>query len=205
MQSWRNLLMVLLVMMGVGSLSFDGLLYNVCQQQKAQIQAMKDKQNVEYEFNTSKFKYQDDQIRSLKEDLENIQAQIKEQEDSLSNQKDVLMQEAQKRQALEDQDKRIIMALSGIKTSADATQEDMKSWQKDYVAVLAQLGTKMDNTQAQIKELDDNIAALDIPQLKADVNALQVGITKLNQSATQLPADTSDQEQKIEHSQMSSP
>ena len=58
-------------------IAFNVLLYNSFEQQKKDINAIKDKQDVEAEFNSNKFKYQQDQIERISKDLEDASSRSK--------------------------------------------------------------------------------------------------------------------------------
>ena len=80
---------------------------------------------------------------------------------------------------LEDENKSIQTSLVDIKAEADAIKQNMKGWQKDYVSVLAELEKKNDDAQNAIKSLEKNLAALNIPKLKEDINSLKADIGKM--------------------------
>ena len=172
MNVWVILFRVIVLLIGVIVLSFDVLLYNICEQQKSAIISVKDRQEVESEFNVNKFKTLQDQIDHAGKDLEDARQQIKEQ-------KDALLQEVEKRQEVETENKSVQTSLIDIKAEADAIKQDMKDWQKDYVAVLAQLEKKMDNSQDEIKAFENNLTALNIPELKENINSLKTDIEKI--------------------------
>ena len=138
-------------------------------------------QQTDSQGNSNKFKNQQDQIEGLSRDLVDVRQQIKNQNDDLTGQKGALLQEAEKRQQVEDENKGIQTSLTGIKAEADAIKQDMKGWQKDYVSVLADLSKKMDDSQNEIKVLEDNLVALNIPELKENIKSLQTTNDKMNQ------------------------
>ena len=80
---------------------------------------------------------------------------------------------------LEDENKSIQTSLVDIKAEADAIKQNMKGWQKDYVSVLAELEKKNDDAQNAIKSLEKNLAVLNIPKLKEDINSLKADIGKM--------------------------
>jgi chromosome segregation ATPase len=157
MQSWVILFRVIFLIIGIILLSLDALLYNSFEKQKIELDSMKDKQDVEAEFNSNKFKYQEEQIERISQDLENAQQQIKDQ-------KDALMQEIEKRQQTDTESKGVQTSLVDIKAETDAIKQDMKGWQKDYVSILAQLEKKMDDSQEDIKKVTESLDSL-----KADI------------------------------------
>ena len=65
-------------------IAFNVQLYNLFEQQKSTLSAIKDKQDVEAEFNSNKFKYQADQIERVSKDLEDAKEQIQDQSDALA-------------------------------------------------------------------------------------------------------------------------
>lgn len=178
-------------------IAFNVQLYNLFEQQKSTLSAIKDKQDVEAEFNSNKFKYQADQIERVSKDLEDAKEQIQDQSDALAQQKvalaaqkddlaaqkDSLVQEAQKRQELENNSKAIQLSLVDIKAGSDAIKQDMKEWQKAYVTVLAELEKKMDSSQTQMKSVETNLQALNIPELKQNIESLKTDVEKISQAS----------------------
>jgi predicted nucleic acid-binding Zn-ribbon protein len=130
-------------------------------------------QKAESQINSNKFKYQQDQIERIGKDLEDVRQQIKDQKDTGKN---------------------IQTSLVDFKAEADATKQDMKIWQKDYVSVLAGLEKKMDDSQDEIKSLESNLVALNIPELKKNLNTLEADLEKV----------TSAPEKKIERNHLES-
>lgn len=198
MKPWDNILKGVLLIIGIIIIAFNVLLYNFCEQQKVELSSIKDKQDVESEFNSNKFKYQEDQIERLNKDLEDAQQQIK-------GQNDALLQEIEKGQQIENDSKGVQNSLVDIKAEADAIKQDMKGWQKDYVSVLAEIEKKMDDSQNETKSLEDNFTALNIPELKENINSLKADIEKVthppdNSLSNTLP--TSDN--KVDNSQLGS-
>jgi len=157
MKLWLNIFRVLILIIGIIALAFDALLYNFCEKQKSELSAWSDRQKLESQVNGNKFKFQQDQIDRLSKDLEDAQQQINDQNGSLADQKDALaaqkeafLGEVEKRQEIENENKTIQSSLVDIKAESDAIKHDMKVWQKDYAAVLAQLAKKMDDIQSEI-------------------------------------------------------
>jgi len=190
MKSWANLFKVIFLIVGIIVLCFGANLYNLCDQQKAQIDNISKQQQLEAGANATKFKEQQEQIERIIKSLEGTVQQIKDQEDSidqqkdaLTAQKDALLQEVEKRQKMENESKSIQISLVDIKAEADAMKQDMKVWQKDYVSVLAELDKKMDDSQDAIKTLDNNLTALNIPELKENIKSLKVDIDKITHPA----------------------
>ncbi|MDE2222048.1 MAG: hypothetical protein KGK03_03145 [Candidatus Omnitrophica bacterium] len=124
-------------------IAVDVQLTIVCRQQKAAIDAIKEKQDVEAEFNSRKFNYQQDQIEHLSRSLQDISRQINAQQ---------------------DENKSIETDMVDIKAEADAVKQQAQGWQKDYVSVLAQFEKKLDEAQGEIKSLEKSVAALKIPR-----------------------------------------
>ena len=205
MKLWENIFRVIILIMGIVVIVYNAQLFIYCKEQRTQLSSIRDKQDIEAEFNSNKFKYQQDQIERISKDLEDARQQIKGQKDALSGQKDALadqkdslLQEIQKRQQVENEAKGLQTSLVDIKAEADAIKQDMKGWQKDYVGVLAQLDKGIDNIQEQIKGLHDNLNSYNIPDLNQKISSLQSQVDKIAQS----PAVTSISpapEQKIEH------
>jgi predicted nucleic acid-binding Zn-ribbon protein len=104
---------------------------------------MSDQQKADAQVAGNKFKYQQDQIENLSKDLEDAQQRIKDQDDALSDQKEV--------------GKNIQTSLMDIKAEADAIKQDVKAWQKDDVGVLAGLQKSVEDLQGQIKTLHENL------------------------------------------------
>lgn len=176
--SWANFFRLIVLILGIIVVSFDALLYNFCEKQNTELNAIKDKQDVEAEFNSNKFKYQEDQIERVSKGLEDAQQQIKDQKDVLAEQKEAFLQEVEKRQEVANENKSIQTSLVDIEAETDAIKQDMKSWQKDYVSVLAELTKKMDDSQDEMKSFENNLTALNIPELKDNIKSLQADIEK---------------------------
>ncbi len=171
MKPLDKLFRVILLLIGIAVLSFNARLYYLYDQQTKAVNAIKDQQKMDAQVNSNKFKYQEDQMANLNKDLEDAQQQIKTQNDALTDekdalaaQKDALLQEVEKRQQVANESKSIQTSLVDIKAEADAIKQDMKEWQRDYVSVLAELEKKMDDSQAEIKSVNDNVNSL-----KADI------------------------------------
>ncbi len=156
MKQWINIFRVIILIIGIIVLSFDVLLYNFYEQQRTALNSMRDQQEVESEFNSNKFKYQQDQIDRISKDLEDADQQIKGQNGALSDQK--------------DESKSIQTSLVDIKAEADAIKQDMKEWQKDYASVLAQFEKKMDDSQVNINSLKADIEKITPAPKKNDKN-----------------------------------
>ena len=178
MKLWANIFKVILLVIGIVVIAFNAQLYNFCKQQKAQLNSIKDRQDVEAEFNTNKFKYQADQIERLSKDLEDARQQIKDQREGSRD---------------------IQTSLIDIKAEADAIKQDMKGWQKDYVSVLAELEKKTDDSRAETKVFENNLMALNIPELKDNINSLKALIEKMNHPQdSSLPAAALKPDKKAE-------
>ena len=194
-----NISKTIFILIGLIVIALNVQLYIYCKEQRTELNAMKDKQDVESEFNTNKFKYQEELIDHVSKVLVDARRQIKDQKSDLADQKSSLLQEVEKRSQLEDDSKGIQTSLVDIKAEADAMKEDMKGWQKDYVAVLAQLEKGVNNIQVQIKSLHDNIDADDIPDISQKLNSLQAEVDKIaNPPANDLTNADSTPEQKAE-------
>jgi len=192
MKLWDIIFKVIILIMGVIVIAFNAQLYIYCKQQRVELNSIKDKQDVEAEFNSNKFKYHEDQIDRLNKDLESLRGQVKEQ-------KDALLQEADKRQQLESEGKNVQASLVDVKAEADAIKQDMKGWQKDYVGVLAQLDKGIDNVQGQIKALHNSLNSLNIPDLNQKIDSLQLEVQKIAHPPANDPINTPpDSEKKIE-------
>ena len=183
----------LILIIGVLAIAFDVLLYNSYGKQKIEIETIRKQQQVETQVNDNKSKYQQELIERISKDLGSIEGQIKDQNDSLITQKDALLQEEEKRQQVDNENKSVQISLVDIKAEADAIKQDMKSWQKDYVTVLAELEKKMDDSQAEITSVKSNLDSLNIPELEKSINLLKTDIEKMmhpsdNSSPNVLPA-----------------
>jgi hypothetical protein len=183
MKLWDIIIKVAILVIAVGVIGFDLLLYKSFENQKSELSSVKDKQDVEAEFNSNKFKFQQDQIDRISKDLEDAQKQLKEEKIALDDQNNSLIQEAQKRQQVEDDSKNVQTSLVDIKAEADAIKQDMKTWQKDYVSVLAELEKKMDASETETKALETNLMALNIPELKESIGSLRVEIEEMSHPA----------------------
>ena len=190
----------LILIIGVLAIAFDVLLYNSCEKQKMETEIIKKQQQVETQANDNKSKYQQEQIERITKNLENLEQQIKDQNDSLIAQKDALLGEVEKRQQVESENKSVQISLVDIKAEADALKQDMKGWQKDYVTVLAELEKKMDDSQAEITSVKNNLDALNIPELEKSINLLKTDIEKMMRpSDNSLPNALSPTEKKVEN------
>ena len=186
MKLWGNLFKALVLIIVLLAIAFDVLLYNFCEKQRIQLDSISKQQKLESQLNDNKFKYQQGQVERISNDLLNIELQIKnqseslvQQKDALAAQKDTLLQEVEKRQQIENDSKSIQTSLVDIKAEADAIKQDVKGWQKDYVSVLAELEKKMDDSQGEIKSLEKNLVALNIPELKMNIDSLKADIEKI--------------------------
>jgi len=190
----------IILFIGLLVIAFNAQLYNVFEQQKNEINTMNDLQKTDEQVNSNKFKYQQDQIERLGKDLEDAQQQIKDQ-------KDALLQEAEKRQQVESQSKSIQTSLVDIKAEADAIKQDMKGWQKDYVTVLAELEKKMDSSQDELKHFEDNLNSLNIPELKENINSLKAEIEQMTHppdNGLPVASSSSAPEKKIDRTEIQS-
>jgi chromosome segregation ATPase len=183
MKTWNIFFKVLIFIIGVAAIAFDGLLYNSYEKQKTENLGF----NKEQQVYDKRFKYEQEQIEGISRDLQAALQQIKDQSDSLADQKealatqkDALFQEIEKRQQIADENKNIQSSLVDARAEADAIKQDVKGWQKDYVTVLADLGKKADDSQAEIKSLQDKLAALNIPELKNSIDSLKADVEKIS-------------------------
>lgn len=143
MKLWVNIFRGIVLIIGIIVIAFNAQLYLLCKQQSIELNSTKGQQDVESEFNSNKFKYQQDQIDRISKDIGDARQQIKD---------------------LKDAGKSIQTSLVDIKAEADAIKQETKGWQKDYVSVLAQLDKKMDDSQDETKRLEDRLDSL-----KADI------------------------------------
>ncbi len=180
MKLGENILRIMTIIVGVIIIAFNVLLYNFCEREKSVLENIGEQQKTESKVNTNRFKYQELQIEHLTNDLQDAQAQIKDQKEALASQKDALLQEVERRQQIETEGKNVQSSLVDIKAETDAIKQSMKGWQKDYVTVLAKLEKKMEDSQSETKGLEENLAALNIPELKEDINSLKTEIEKSN-------------------------
>jgi len=179
-----NLFRVIIFLAVASIVVFDALLYNFCEKQRVEIDSVREKVDVEAEFNSGKFKYEQDQIRYLTQDLQAAQEELKTTESALAQQNDELLQESQKRQQLEDVDNNLQSSLEAVKKQEHVTEMEMKGWQKDYVSVLAVQGKKIDGSQDRLNTLQQDLAALDISGLKSELDTLKAQVQQLGQSGT---------------------
>ena len=214
MKLWDIVFRVIILIMGVIVIAFNGELYIYCKQERVELNSVKDKQDVEAEFNSNKFRYQEDQIERLSKSLEDARRQIDDQKDALADQKDTLaaqkealasqkdslLQEVEKRQELDNENKGLQTSLTDIRAEGDALKQESKEWQRDYVAVLARLGKKMDNSEEEMKSLENNLMALNIPELKAQIKSLKADLEKISHPPdNNLPGALPDPDKKIEY------
>lgn len=170
-----NIFRVIVLILGILAVTFDGLLYLSFEKQRDELDSIRDKQDVESEFNINKFKYQQDQIEHLSQDLEEVHQQIKDQ-------KEALLAEIEKRKEVENEGKDVQNSLVDIKAEADAIKQYVQGWQKDYVTVLAQLEKKMGDSQDEIKNLEASITA--------SINSLKADIEKMSHPSDNIISDT---------------
>jgi len=207
-----NISKVIFILIGLIVIALNVQLYIYCKEQRTELNAMKGKQDVESEFNTNKFKYQEELIDHVSKVLEDARRKIKEQKEALDDQKNdladqkgSLLQEVEKRSQLENDSKGIQTSLVDIKAEADAIKQDMKGWQKDYVSVLAELEKKMDQSQEETKALENNLTSLNIPELKENINSLKADIENMTHPVDNSSTGTSpDTEKKVEHDNLGS-
>ena len=206
MKQWINIFKVFILITGLVAMIFEAQLYILFKHQKNELESVKSKLDVESEFNSNKFKYQADQIERLSKDLEDSLQMIRDQKDALADQKDALVQEAEKRQQVENASRDVQTSLVDIKAEADAIKQEMKGWQKDYVGVLADLEKKMDSSQEETKALETNLTALDIPDLKENINSLKADIEKMNHPTDNIISDAVPAPEKTAvHDEVTSP
>jgi chromosome segregation ATPase len=164
MRFWVILFRIVILLLFLASLGFDVLLYKAFEQQKKQIEDLSERLQAEQQVSSNQFKSQQEQIDHLGKDLQDAQQQMIEEKNTLVDAKDALLREIDKRQT----------SFIDVKAEADAIKQDMKTWQKDYVTVLAQLEKKMEI----------------IDSLKADIEKMQAGIEKLNPAPSETKTDT---------------
>lgn len=191
MKLWNNIFKAVILIIGVIVIAFNAQLYIYCKQQRAAIDSIRDKQDVESEFNIDKFKYLQDQIDRISKDLEDVQQQIKDLKDALGDQK--------------DENKNIQTSLVDTKAEADAIKQDIQKWQKDYASVLAHLEKKVNDAQDEIKSLGDNLVALNVSELKANIDSLKADIEKMAHPADNVAPDTLPAPDKKTNSPQSGP
>jgi DNA repair exonuclease SbcCD ATPase subunit len=186
MKLWDNIFQVVTIIIGVMLIAFNVLLYNFGEKQKVETATINKQEQIEAQVTSNQFKYQQEQIERLGKDLESAQQQIKDQNDGLAQQKDALsaqkdafLEEVEKREQMTLENRNIQTSLVDIKAEADAIKQDMKGWQKDYVSVLAELEKKMDDSALETKAFEDNLQALNIPELKENINSLKAEIEKM--------------------------
>lgn len=169
---------------------FSALLYNFGERQKAEIDSVSSKLDVEAEFNSGKFKYEQDQIRHLTQDLQQTQDQLKEKDEQISQQKDALTEEIQQRERVELKSKDLETLLNQIKMENANMHRDIKDWQKDYVIALKQLETKQDELTTETKNLEQGLIELDLPGLKSNVSSLKVQVQNLREEKNDYEASS---------------
>lgn len=212
MKNWENIFKVFILIIGIVVIAFNVQLYLFCKNQKVELDSIHDQQQTQEEFNTNKFKYQQDLIEHLSKDLDLAQQQIKDQTDRLSEyqealrtQKDAILQEAEKTKQVENDSKYIQTSLIDTKAEADAIKQEMKGWQKDYVSILAQLDKKTKQSMYEINALEKNLMALNIPELKRNISSLKEDLEKASHPENNLPVPIPAPEKKIERSEIVSP
>ncbi|MBF0511498.1 MAG: hypothetical protein HQL13_04125 [Candidatus Omnitrophica bacterium] len=190
---WEIFFKVIILMIGVIAIAFDGLLYNFCERQKMDLNSIKEKQDSDVEFNNHRTKYQQEQMERMAKQLEALRSQMKAQEEKFSrqkemadNQREALIQAVERSQQVDSTNKALQRSITDLKAEADALKAGMKSWQKDYVDVLAQLQKGVNNIQDDTSNLRQNINAINVAQINQEINSLQERVNKLtNASANQ--------------------
>jgi chromosome segregation ATPase len=163
MQLWGNIFKAIIVLIGVSLIAFNAELYLYARQQKAELDSIKDKEDVEAEFNTNKFKNQQDQMDRINKALEDARQQIEDQKDALAQVKNALLQEAEKRHQMEMGNKDAQISLVDLKAQADAMKQDMKGWQKDYASILAQYAKRIEDSRDEIKAIESKLNSSSVP------------------------------------------
>lgn len=157
MKVWVNIFRGLIFLVLVLVLAVEAQLYLACKGLRSEINTMNNDQKADAQVVSNRFKDQQQEIVRLREDLEDTTRQIKDLNDALSRQKDSLLQEIEKRQQIENESRNIRTSVVDLRAEADAIKQDMKGWQKDYVAVLAQLEKKIEDSGHALKQ---NIVSL---------------------------------------------
>jgi len=178
---------------------FNALLYNFCEKQKAEIDSVSSKLDVEAEFNSGKFKYEQDQLRHLTQDLQQTQDQLKEKDEQISQQKDALTEEIQQREQVELKSKDLESLLNQLKMENAGMRRDMKGWQRDYVSALKELETKQDSLTTETKNLEQGLIELDLPGLKSNVSALKIQVEKINEEKSEASQPTISSDNNYEN------
>jgi chromosome segregation ATPase len=211
MNTPSKILIFIVLAIGVVGVAFTAQLYLLCKEQRGELDTLSDKQKVDSQISNNKFTYQQDQIGHLTKDLENARQEIKAQQDTLdqqstdlSSQKQALLEEIEKRQQMANANRDILISLGKTKAEVQAIQRDMKGWQKDYVSVLSQLEKKTEESQDEIKAFEDNLTALNIPELKQMIDTLKYEVEKMtpppdNTSVETAPSGTAAAPKKTEH------
>ena len=157
---WAYIFRGILLVIGIIVIAFDAELYIFYKQQKVELNAMRDKLDVESEFNSNKFKYQQQQIEAIRSDLDDAGQQLKNQK---------------------DQSQSIQTSLVDIEAETDAIKQEVKGWQKDYASVLAQIEKKMDDSQDELRSVQDSIDSLKL-DIEKITPAVQIKDNSANQS-----------------------
>jgi chromosome segregation ATPase len=174
----NNFLKILILIIAIAVLSFDALLYRAFEGQKAQVDTVVKQQQLDSQTADNQFKYEQEELSRLHQSLQDLQIQISDQKTALADQQSALLAEIEKRRQMENDNKSVQTSLIDIKAEADAIKEDMKTWQKDYVGVLAQLEKKMDASQQEIQDFESNLTALNIPELKENIDSLKQAVNQ---------------------------
>jgi FtsZ-binding cell division protein ZapB len=139
MRTWNIFFRIIILIIGAIAIAFDVLLYNFCEKQRIKNDNISQQQQI------------------VEQQIKGLNDSYVQQKDALTGQKDALLQEVEKRQQIEDENKSIQTSLVDIKAEADAIKQDTKGWQKDYVSVLAELEKKMDDSRDELKSAIEKI------------------------------------------------
>jgi len=174
MKLWNGVTSVVILILGLSLIAFNVLLYTFLENQKIEMDTLNQQQQIVAQVNSNQFKYQQQQIERLSKSLDRLQQQTKDQKEALIEQK--------------DDNHGLRTSLADVRAEADAVKQQVKGWQKDYSSVLAQLEKKSAETQKEVEQFDNGLAALNIPALKDNIDSLKQDIDKMIRSQAAAPA-----------------
>ena len=139
----------LILIIGVIFIAFYVLLYYVYEKQKTENETIKQQQQIEAQVNEKKFKYQQDQIERTAKDLQaevqlmgDYKDSLAQQKDGLAAQKDALLQEIEKRQQIDNENKLIGTILGGYQGRSRRHQRGHKRLAERLCVCFGSIGEK---------------------------------------------------------------
>jgi uncharacterized small protein (DUF1192 family) len=168
--------MIYKILMGlivVALVALNAVLYMSDHQQKKTLELIAQKQSAESEGRLKQMSEQKEYIAQLQKDLSRLKQQFNEQ-------KQVLVEEQSKRQDVENQNKTMKTLVSQQINTID---QNMKKWQKDYVAALAELDQETRGSTEQIKDLEKKINPQKMAEINNRILSLQAELIRMSEGS----------------------